>query len=48
MRLLAEGELTPDEATSIMQAMAGQVRVIEAAEIEQRIAALEQAAGRKA
>jgi hypothetical protein len=47
MRLLAEGELTPDEASSILQAMAGQVRVIEATEIEQRIAALEQAAAKK-
>ena len=43
MGLLAEGELTPDEASSILQAMAGQVRVIEATEIEQRIFALEQA-----
>jgi len=47
MRLLGEGELTPDEATSILQAMASQVRVIESTEVEQRIAALEQAATQK-
>lgn len=48
MRLLAEGDLTPEEASSILQAMASQVRIIEADEIEKRIAALEHAAqGRK-
>jgi thioredoxin-like negative regulator of GroEL len=44
---LAAGELAPDEASSILQAMAAQVRDIEATEIEQRIAALEQAAVEK-
>ena len=46
MRLLAEGELTPEEASSILQAMASQARVIETAEIEQRIAALEATANK--
>src|SRR5215471_4909299 len=38
---LARGELTPDEAATVLQALASQVRIIEADEIEKRIAALE-------
>lgn len=47
VKALAEGELTPDEALTILQAMASQTRIIEADEIEKRIAALEQAAAKK-
>lgn len=47
MRLLAESELTPEEASSILQALASQVRVIEATEVEQRIAALEATANKR-
>lgn len=47
MQLLADGHLTPEEASSIMQAMSGQVRIVEATEILQRIKALEESAARK-
>ena len=47
IKALAMGELTPDEAATVLQALASQVRIIEADEIEKRLAALEQAAGRK-
>src|SRR5215471_17208516 len=40
---LADGELTPDEAATILRALASQTRIIEADEIEKRISALEQA-----
>lgn len=43
VRALADGELAPDEAATILQALASQVRIIAADEIEKRIAALEQA-----
>jgi hypothetical protein len=39
---LADGELSPDEAATVLQALASQVRIIEASEIEERITALEQ------
>jgi len=39
---LAAAELTPDEAATILRALASQTRIIEVDEIEKRIAALEQ------
>ncbi len=47
IRALAKGDLTPEEAGTVLQALASQVRIIEADEIERRLAALEQAAGTK-
>jgi len=47
IKALAEGEITPEEAAIVLQALTSQVRIIEADEIEQRIAALELAAGSK-
>ncbi len=47
IKALAAGDLTPEEASSILQSLASQVRIIEADEIEKRLAALEQAAGRR-
>lgn len=47
VKALADGELTPEEAATVLQALASQVRIIEADEIERRIAALEQAAGKR-
>jgi hypothetical protein len=44
---LAKGELTPEEAATVLQALASQGRIIEADEIERRIAALEDAAASK-
>jgi len=38
----------PDEAATVLQALASQVRIIEADEIEKRIAALEQSAAKGA
>jgi hypothetical protein len=39
---LAAGVIAPDEAHTIMQAIAAQVRVIEVSELEQRVRALEE------
>lgn len=39
---MAAGEITPDEASTVMQAIAAQVRIVEADELEKRIAALEE------
>jgi hypothetical protein len=47
IKALGEGELTPEEATTVLQALASQVRIIEADEIDKRIAALERAAGKR-
>jgi polyhydroxyalkanoate synthesis regulator phasin len=47
IKALAEGELTPEEAGTVLQALASQVRIIEADEIEKRLTALEQAAGKR-
>lgn len=41
MRAMALGQITPDEANAVMQVIAAQVRIIEADELEKRIAALE-------
>ena len=38
---LGEAKLTPDEAGTILQALATQARIVEADEIEKRVAALE-------
>ena len=38
---LAAGRLTPDEATQVMGAVAAQARIVEVADLERRIAALE-------
>jgi hypothetical protein len=38
---MAAGSITPDEANAVMQAIAAQVRIVEADELEKRIAALE-------
>jgi hypothetical protein len=42
LQALAEGRLTPDETTSLMQALAAQARIVEFSELEQRIAQLEE------
>jgi hypothetical protein len=47
IKALADGDLTPEEAGTVLQALASQVRIIEADEIEKRLAALEQAAGKR-
>jgi hypothetical protein len=47
IKALAEGELTPEEAGTVLQALASQVRIIEADEIEKRLSALEQSAGKR-
>jgi hypothetical protein len=44
---LAEGNLTPEEAGEVMQALTAQARIVEMDEIEKRVAALEQAAAMK-
>lgn len=41
MRAMALGQITPDEANAVMQVITAQVRIIEADELEKRIAALE-------
>jgi hypothetical protein len=43
---MAEQRLTPDEGATILQALQSQVRIVEAVEIEKRIAALESAANK--
>src|SRR4029453_2175124 len=43
VKALSEGELTPDEAATVLQALAAQVRIIETEEVEKRLAALEAA-----
>jgi hypothetical protein len=40
---LAAGEITPEEAGTVLAAFASQVRVVQATEIEERMAALEAA-----
>lgn len=47
IKALADGDLTPEEAGIILQALASQARIIEADEIEKRLTALEQAAAAK-
>jgi len=40
---LSAGQLTPSQATTIMQAIASQARIVEVDELERRVAALEKA-----
>jgi hypothetical protein len=40
---LAGGKLTPDEAATVMGAIAAQVRIVESCELERRVSALEAA-----
>lgn len=40
---VARAELTPDQAATMLQALAAQARIVEVDEIERRVAALEQA-----
>jgi Family of unknown function (DUF5681) len=44
---LSEGNLTPEEAGEVMQALTAQARIVEIDEIEKRVAALEHAAAMK-
>ncbi|CAE6946299.1 hypothetical protein R69608_05540 [Paraburkholderia nemoris] len=44
---MAAGIITPDESNAVMQAIAAQVRIVEADELEKRIAALEAQHGSK-
>lgn len=43
LKAMAAGDITPSEATSLMQAISAQIRVVEADELEKRIKALEDA-----
>lgn len=38
-----EGKITPDEAATLMQALSGQARLVEAENLAERVAALEEA-----
>lgn len=42
---LADGRLTPDEAATVMGAVAAQARIVEVEELERRVAELEKAHG---
>ena len=42
LEAMAAGELTPDEANAVMGTISAQVRIVEADELEKRIAALEE------
>lgn len=46
VRAMAEGQVTPEEAATMLSALASQVRIIEASEIEARIRKLEEATAR--
>ena len=43
---IAQEQLTPDEAATILQAIATQARIVEIDEIEKRLTALEQTNGK--
>jgi hypothetical protein len=47
VKAIADGELTPEEGASVLQALASQARIIEVDEIERRIAVLEATAEKK-
>jgi hypothetical protein len=47
MEAVASGEITPDEALKLMQAVGAQLRIVEAEEMAKRIEALEQALSRR-
>jgi len=42
LKNLADGTLTPDQATSVMQSLSAQVRILEVDDLARRVAALEQ------
>ncbi len=46
VRAMGAGDISPDQAAAVLAAFASQLRVIEATELEQRIAALEATAKR--
>lgn len=43
VKALSDGNLTPDEAATVLQALSSQARIVEADEIETRLTALESA-----
>jgi hypothetical protein len=43
----AQGDITPDEAATLMQAISAQARVVEVEELAQRVGALEEAMQRR-
>jgi hypothetical protein len=43
----AQGDITPDEARTLLQAISAQARVVEVEELTERVAALEQALCKK-
>jgi uncharacterized protein DUF5681 len=43
----AQGDISPDEARTVLQAISAQARVVEVEELTERVAALEQALGKK-
>lgn len=47
VKALASGDLTPEEAAMVLQALSSQARIIEADDIERRLTALEQAATKR-
>ena len=46
VRAMGAGDISPDQAAAVLAAFASQVRVVEATELEQRIAVLEAAAAK--
>ena len=42
---MSSGQITPSEATSLMQALSAQIKIVEAEELNERIKALEEAHG---
>lgn len=46
LKAMATGEITPNEAATLMQSISAQARVVEVEELTERVAALEQALGR--
>jgi len=47
LKALSDGEITPSEATAVMQAIASQARVLEVDELDRRVKALEEKANGK-
>jgi dihydrodipicolinate synthase/N-acetylneuraminate lyase len=47
MEAVASGDISPDEALKLMQAVGAQLRIVEAEEMAKRIEALEQALSRR-
>jgi len=43
LEAMAAGDITPDEATTVMSAISAQARIVEVDELEKRVAALEEA-----